>query len=42
VPITALAARLGHADPSFTLRRYAHAATTDTDAAAELILHHRR
>jgi integrase len=42
VPITALAARLGHADPSFTLRRYAHAATSDTDAAAELILQHRR
>jgi integrase len=42
VPITALAARLGHADPSFTLRRYAHASTRDTDAAAELILEHRR
>jgi hypothetical protein len=42
VPITAFAARLGHADPRVTLRRYAHAAARDTDAAAERILQHRR
>lgn len=35
VPITAIAARLGHRDASVTLRHYAHALPTDQDRAAD-------
>jgi integrase len=35
--VPALAARLGHADPGFTLRRYAHPHRADADAIALLV-----
>jgi integrase len=37
VPITTVAARLGHADPAITLRIYAHQFDRDDRAAAEAI-----
>jgi len=37
VPITAVAARLGYADPAITLRIYAHQFDRDDRAAAEAI-----
>jgi integrase len=37
VPITTIAARLGHADPAITLRIYAHQFDRDDSAAADAI-----
>jgi integrase len=42
VPAVALAARLGHRDAGFTLRRYAHAAQTDLAAIPDAVLRHRQ
>ena len=41
VPTIALAARLGHSDPSFTLRRYTHATQHDLDQIPTLIKRNR-
>ena len=36
VPVHVVAARLGHADPSITLRVYAHVISTSSTAAADI------